>query len=185
MKFYIRFVAFSFLLAVGCTVLAQTAAIPPATSSGPTNFSGKTSNQIVGVTQKGGGTGWQATSIKFAAVAGTITGPSNTAVYGHASNTTSGSNAAGVTGQADSDTGPGVQGVTTSPNGMGVQGVNLATTGGNAVVGLANATTGAASGVYGAQGQAGLEYLGSTPPTVLEVSTIPREAGYLSPDQLF
>jgi trimeric autotransporter adhesin len=122
---------------------------PPATNNGPTNFVGTNATQIVGVTQKGTGVGLSATSTTHAAVAGTITGTSNTGVYGLASNNTKGSNAAGVTGQANTETGPGVQGVTTSPKGFGVQGVVNSSAGGTAVQGLNNATSGVSNGVYG------------------------------------
>jgi hypothetical protein len=133
--------------------------LPP---NGPTNFVGSNATQIVGVTQKGSGTGLAATATTHAAVAGTITGKSNTAVYGLASNTSKGSNAAGVTGVANTDTGPGVQGVSPSPNGFGVQGINNASTGfapgvsgstqsasGVGVFGYNNATSGSGNGVNG------------------------------------
>ena len=123
--------------------------LPPAPTNGPTNFVGSNATQIVGVTQKGTGTGLSATATTHAAVAGTITGKSNTALYGLASNTSKGSNAAGVTGAANTETGPGVQGVTTSPKGFGVQGVVNSSAGGTAVQGLNNATSGVSNGVYG------------------------------------
>ena len=135
---------------------------PSLAPNGPTNFVGSNATQIVGVTQKGSGTGLAATATTHAAVAGTITGKSNTAVYGLASNTSKGSNAAGVTGVANTEKGPGVQGVTSSPNGFGVQGVNKASTGfapgvsgstqsasGVGVFGYNNATSGSGNGVNG------------------------------------
>lgn len=121
----------------------------PPPPSGPTTFTGSNTTQIVGVTQSGSGTGLSATSTTHAALAGKITGTTNTAVYGLASNTSSGSNAAGVTGQSNTQLGPGVQGVTTSSKGIGVQGVVNAKTGGVAVQGLNNATSGANAGVSG------------------------------------
>jgi trimeric autotransporter adhesin len=108
---------------------------PRIDNDGPTNFMGSNATQIVSVTQSGGGLGLSATSHALAAVAGTITGKSNTAVYGLASNTSRGSNAAGVTGQSNTETGPGVAGYA---NGSGT-----------GVIGVANATTGYANGVYG------------------------------------
>jgi len=84
---------------------------PPSAANGPTSFVGTNTTQIVGVTQKGTGAGVSATATTHAAVAGTITGKSNTAVYGLASNTSKGSSAAGVTGATNTETGPGVQGV--------------------------------------------------------------------------
>ncbi len=104
-------------------------------NDGPTNFMGSNATQIVRVTQNGSGLGLSATAHTLAAVAGTITGKSNTAVYGLASNTSKGSNAAGVTGQSNTETGPGVAGYANG-NGTGV-------------IGVANATTGYANGVYG------------------------------------
>jgi len=117
--------------------------------SGPASFTGSNSTQIVSVTQSGTGGGLYSTSTTHAAVAGTITGPSNTGVYGLASNTTAGSNAAGVTGVANTQAGPGVQGITTSSKGFGIQGVVNSTTGGTAVQGLNNATSGVSMGVAG------------------------------------
>jgi len=121
----------------------------PSATNGPTSFVGSNATQIVTVAQKGKGAGLSATSSTLAAVAGTITGKSNTAVYGLASNTAKGSNAAGVTGVANTQTGPGVQGVTTSAAGFGVQGVVNSSTGGTAVQGLNNATSGVSNGVSG------------------------------------
>jgi len=129
--------------------------LPPSAANGPTNFVGTNATQIVGVTQKGTGAGLSATATTHAAVAGTITGKSNTAVYGLASNTAKGSSAAGVTGASNTDTGPGVQGVTTSPKGFGVQGVVNSSSGGTAVQGLNNATSGVASGVSGQSASTG------------------------------
>ena len=127
----------------------------PSAANGPTSFVGTNTTQIVAVTQKGTGAGLSATAVSKAAVSGTITGKSNTAVYGLATNTGKGSNAAGVTGAANTETGPGVQGVTTSPKGFGVQGVVNSTTGGTAVQGLNNATSGVSSGVSGQSASTG------------------------------
>ena len=127
----------------------------PSTRMAQQTLSEATATQIVAVTQKGTGVGLSATATTHAAVAGTITGKSNTAVYGLASNTTKGGNAAGVTGVANSEMGPGVQGVTSSPKGFGVQGVVSASTGGTAVQGLNNATSGVANGVSGQSASTG------------------------------
>jgi len=126
-------------------------ATTPPPAAGPTTFTGSNTTQIVGVTQSGTGVGLSATATTHAAVAGTITGPTNTGVFGLASNTSAGSNAAGVTGQSNTQLGPGVQGVTTTSGGIGVQGVALATSGGVAVQGLNKATSGAAYGVSGSE----------------------------------
>ncbi|MGC1437890.1 MAG: hypothetical protein WA847_18485 [Terriglobales bacterium] len=127
----------------------------PSAVNGPTSFVGTNTTQIVTVTQKGTGVGLTATATTHAAVAGAITGKSNTAVYGLASNTSKGSNAAGVTGAANTETGPGVQGVTTSAAGFGVQGVVNSSTGGTAVQGLNNATSGVSAGVSGQSASTG------------------------------
>jgi trimeric autotransporter adhesin len=127
----------------------------PSAANGPTSFVGTNTTQIVAVTQKGTGAGLSATASTDAAVAGTITGKSNTAVYGLASNTGKGSNAAGVTGVANTQMGPGVQGVTTSAVGFGVQGVVNSSTGGTAVQGLNNATSGVSAGVSGQSASTG------------------------------
>ncbi len=127
----------------------------PSAMNGPTSFVGTNATQIVTVTQKGKGAGLSATSSTLAAVAGAITGKSNTAVYGLASNTSKGSNAAGVTGTSNTQTGPGVQGVTTSAAGFGVQGVVNSSTGGTAVQGLNNATSGVSAGVSGQSASTG------------------------------
>jgi trimeric autotransporter adhesin len=118
-------------------------------NDGPTNFMGSNATRIVSVTQNGAGLGLSATSHALAAVAGTITGKSNTAIYGLASNTSKGSNAAGVTGQSNTETGPGVAGYASSPEGTGVLGVANATSGGTGISGIANATTGNVNGVSG------------------------------------
>jgi hypothetical protein len=123
--------------------------LPQINNDGPTNFAGANATQIVSVTQKGPGVGLSATATRAAGIVGTITGKSNTAVHGLASNTSKGSNAAGVTGQSNTETGPGVAGYTSSPQGTGVVGVANATSGGTGVSGIANATTGAVNGVSG------------------------------------
>jgi trimeric autotransporter adhesin len=129
--------------------------LPRVNNDDPTNFSGANATQIVGVTQKGIGLGLSATANTSAAVAGTITGKSNTAIYGHASNASKGSNAAGVTGQSNTETGPGVAGYTSSSQGTGVIGVANASSGGTGVSGIANATTGQVYGVSGSTSSTG------------------------------
>src|SRR5579872_6305027 len=129
--------------------------LPHSAPNGPTNFVGNNASQIVGVIQKGTGAGLLATSIDKAGLASTITGMSNTAVYGLASNASKGSSADGVYGQANTETGFGVQGVTNSEKGTGVQGLALATGGGNGVSGISNATSGFTKGVYGQSASTG------------------------------
>jgi len=127
----------------------------PSAANGPTSFEGTNTTQIVTVTQKGTGVGLTASATTHAAVAGAITGKSNTAVYGLASNTSKGSNAAGVTGVANTETGPGVQGITSSAAGFGVQGIANSSTGGTGVQGLNNATSGVSAGVSGQSASTG------------------------------
>jgi hypothetical protein len=128
---------------------ANGSSLAPINNDGPTNFVGFNATQVVSVTQKGAGAGLSATAVKDAGIVGTITGKSNTAIYGLASNTSKGSNAAGVTGQANTETGPGVAGYSSAPKGTGVLGVASATNGGTGVSGIANATTGLVTGVSG------------------------------------
>jgi transposase, IS6 family len=121
--------------------------LPQINNDGPTNFAGANATQIASVTQKGPGVGLSANATRAAGIVGTITGKSNTAVYGLASNTSKGSNAAGVTGPANTETGSGVAGYTSSPKGTGVLGIANATNGGTGVSGISSATSGSASGV--------------------------------------
>lgn len=97
-----------------------------ASSQGPTNFSGTTTNQIVGVTQTGTGAGVNATAPNDAIV-GTATGSYGYALYGIAT---------GVGGVA-------VKGASTSPSGTGARGIETATSG---------ATTGISSYVASSAG---------------------------------
>ncbi len=96
-------------------------------SQDPTNFSGSTTDKIVGVTQSGTGKGISATATSKAVV-GTATG-SGTAygVWGVAK----GTGGAAVLGTAQATTGwaVGVKGSSTSPLGTGVRGVETSTTG--------------------------------------------------------
>jgi hypothetical protein len=96
--------------------------------SGPTNFSGSTTNQIVGVTQTGTGAGVSATA-SSKAVVGTATAASGTA-YG-VEGVASGTGGNGVVGIASSTTGAnfGVKGATASTSGTGVRGQSTAATG--------------------------------------------------------
>ncbi len=88
---------------------------PLAVTSGPTNFSGATTDQIVGVTQTGSGT-----AISAAA-------PSNDVIVGTSTSATGAF--------------AGVKGVSNSPNGAGISAL-LTATGGWALYGRASATTG-------------------------------------------
>jgi hypothetical protein len=83
-----------------------------AATQGPTNFSGSTTDQIVGVTQTGTGAGVNATAPNNA-VFGTATGAGGYAVYGIANGT------GGIA----------VKGTSTNTNGTGVRGIETATTG--------------------------------------------------------
>ena len=125
-----------------------------AASQGATNFSGSTTNQIVGVTQNGTGAGLNA-SASSKAVVGTATSASGTA-YG-VEGVASGSGGNGVVGSATSTSGTtfGVKGSAGSTSGTGVRGEAPATTG--STVGVSGyvaspsgtAVEGAASGAGG------------------------------------
>ncbi|ABF39195.1 hypothetical protein Acid345_0190 [Candidatus Koribacter versatilis Ellin345] len=116
-----------------------------AIAGSPTNFTGTTTDQIVGVTQSGTGAGVSSNATTGYALYGKSSG---TAVYGLST--------------ATSTTGFGVYGATTSTSGYGMFGANNATTGvavgvrgtslsnsGIAVYGTANTATGTATGVKG------------------------------------
>ncbi|MGA2370633.1 MAG: tail fiber domain-containing protein [Candidatus Korobacteraceae bacterium] len=104
-----------------------------AASDGPTNFSGSTTDQIVGVTQSG--TGWAVNaSAGTDGIAGTATAASGTAL--------------GVEGVAASTSGYGVYGNATSATGssIGVKG-NSSSASGTGVRGTATASSGSTTGV--------------------------------------
>jgi hypothetical protein len=116
-----------------------------AASAGPTNFSGSTTDQIVGVTQSGTGGGVIA-SAPSKALVGTATSTSGTAIGVEGGS--NGSGGYGVYGNVTSATGAtvGVKGNSQSSAGTGVRGTNIATSG---------ATTGVSGYVASAAGVAG------------------------------
>jgi hypothetical protein len=135
---------------------------PLALSSGPTNFSGATTDQVVSVTQTGSGVGLAATAATNVAVVGTVT--STGGVLFGVKGVSYSSSGAGVQGILNSAAGGGVGvwGETTSTGGRGVygrasaltgntQGVQgiVDSTGGTAISGWARATTGATFGIAG------------------------------------
>jgi len=99
-----------------------------AASDGPTNFSGSTTDQIVGVTQSGSGVGVNA-SAPSKGVVGTATATSGTVIGVEGGS--AGSGGYGVYGNVSSSTGAtvGVKGNSTSTAGTGVRGTNTATSG--------------------------------------------------------
>ncbi|ABF41742.1 hypothetical protein Acid345_2741 [Candidatus Koribacter versatilis Ellin345] len=122
-----------------------TGAIANALAGTPTNFSGSTTDQVVGVTQSGTGSGVSSNATTGYALYGRSAG---TAVYGNST--------------ATATAGYGVYGTSSSPLGYGIFGSNSATTGtavgirgtstsnaGIAVYGTANTATGTATGVKG------------------------------------
>jgi hypothetical protein len=115
-----------------------------AASAGPTNFSGSTTDQIVGVTQSGTGAGINAIA-SGNAVVGTSTTGAAYGVYGAAR----GVGGFGVLGNATATTGytVGVKGGSVSTSGTGVRGINTATTG---------TTTGVSAYVNSSAGTAGV-----------------------------
>ena len=120
-----------------------------AASDGPTNFSGSTTDQIVGVTQSGTGNAIVAstsnTTSSSDAVQGTISGP-GVAIYGSASSTSA--QAYGVQGNSASTIGIGLLGFATATTGStyGLKGYS-SSTGGTGVRGLSTATTGSTTGI--------------------------------------
>ncbi|MGA2372771.1 MAG: tail fiber domain-containing protein [Candidatus Korobacteraceae bacterium] len=116
-----------------------------AASAGPTNFSGATIDQIVGVTQSGSGAGVNA-SAPTKGIVGTATATSGTVIGVEGGS--AGSGGYGVYGNVSSSTGAtvGVKGNSTSTAGTGVRGTNTATSG---------ATTGVSGYVASAAGIAG------------------------------
>ncbi len=113
-----------------------------AASDGPTNFSGSTTDQIVGVTQTGTGAGINATSPNNAVV-GSATGNYGDAVFG----TAAGSYGYGLYGVATGIGSIGIKGASTNTSGTGIRGIETATTG---------ATTGISSYVASPTGIAGV-----------------------------
>jgi len=117
-----------------------------AASDGPTNFSGSTTDQIVGVTQTGTGAGVIA-SAPTKGVVGTATSTTGTAIGVEGGS--AGSGGYGVYGNVTSATGAtvGVKGNSQSTAGTGVRGTNIATSG---------VTTGVSGYVDSAAGTAGV-----------------------------
>jgi len=117
-----------------------------AASDGPTNFSGSTTDQIVGVTQSGTGAGVNASS-PSKAIVGTATSTSGTAIGVEGGS--AGSGGYGVYGNVTSLNGAtvGVKGNSQSSSGTGVRGTNTATGG---------VTTGVSGYVASAAGTAGV-----------------------------
>ena len=118
-----------------------------AASDGPTNFSGSTTDQIVGVTQSG--TGWAVNaSAGTNGIAGTATAASGTAlgVEGVAASTSG----YGVFGNATSATGSsiGVKGNSSSASGTGVRGTATASSGSTTGVSAYVASTTGIAGVF-------------------------------------
>ncbi|MGC2111565.1 MAG: tail fiber domain-containing protein [Candidatus Korobacteraceae bacterium] len=116
-----------------------------AASDGPTNFSGATPDQIVGVTQGSTGAGVNATAANNA-VQGTATASNGYALHGIAT----GNGGYGVLGESrgHSGTGIGLKGSSSSPSGTGVRGIDTATSGATAgVSGYVNSSAGVA-GVF-------------------------------------
>ncbi len=119
----------------GAATVSSPTNVPPANgarkgaaSDGPTNFSGSTTDQIVGVTQSGTGDGIVATAPTLG-IKGTATAPSGTA-YG-VEGVATGTAGVGLIGTASSTTGftYGLRGTASSTSGTGVRGIATATTG--------------------------------------------------------
>jgi hypothetical protein len=114
-------------------------------SQGPTNFSGSTTDQIVGVTQSGTGAGINV-SASGNAVVGTSTTGAAYAVYGLAR----GVGGFGVLGNATATTGytVGVKGGSVSTSGTGVRGLDTATTGNTTGISAYVASPAGTAGVF-------------------------------------
>ena len=123
-----------------------------AASAGPTNFSGSTTDQIVGVTQSG--TGYAiAAQADSKAIVGTATDPSATA-YG-VQGVATGTAGVGLIGTETSPTGftYGLRGTASSTSGTGVRGIDIATSGGTTgVSGYVNSSGGTAGAFNNAAG---------------------------------
>jgi len=117
-----------------------------ADSGGPTNFSGSTADQIVGVTQSGTGVGVNVTA-PAKGIVGTATAPSGT-TYGVQGVVIS-TSGVGLIGTATSTTGStyGLRGTSSSTSGTGVRGIATATSG---------STTGVSAYVASSSGTAGV-----------------------------
>ena len=123
-----------------------------ATMDGPTNFSGSTTDQIVGVTQSGTGYGIAATA-DTKAIVGTATDPSATA-YG-VQGVATGTAGVGLIGTASSTTGftYGLRGTSSSSSGTGVRGIAVATSGSTVgISGYVNSAAGTAGVLNNAAG---------------------------------
>jgi hypothetical protein len=117
-----------------------------ATSSGATNFSGSTADQIVSVTQTGAGYGINAVAASNIGVLGVSKGASGAGVYGIANNTGAGTSY-GLRGDSYTVSGRGMRGVAFGSNGVGVQSTTLGATGyGN--LAESRATTGVNAAIY-------------------------------------
>ena len=128
----------------GATVHKDSIAKPAVTTSGATNFTAKTTSQVVLVTQQSTGAGLVATAGNNYALSGTST---NIAVYG-ASNGAAHATAAAVEGVTTSTTGRGIYGWanTSSGKNFGVYG-QANSTSGTAVSAVSTAKTGSTVGV--------------------------------------
>ena len=123
-----------------------------ATMDGPTNFSGSTTDQIVGVTQSGTGVAINATA-DSKAIVGTATDPSATA-YG-VQGVATGTAGVGLIGTASSTTGftYGLRGTSSSSSGTGVRGIAVATSGSTVgISGYVNSAAGTAGVLNNAAG---------------------------------
>jgi len=127
---------------VASNLSADSGAQKGAASDGPTNFSGSTTDQIVGVTQSGTGAGINATATSNA-VLGTASAQNGRGINGEAS----GTGGIGIYGEATAGSGIGVKGSSPSTSGTGVRGISVATSG---------STTGVSGYVASSSGTAGV-----------------------------
>ncbi|HZR32329.1 MAG TPA: hypothetical protein VFA76_10820 [Terriglobales bacterium] len=115
----------------------SSAAGAAAVASGPTNFSGATADQIVGVTQTGTGNG----------VVSKTPGAAGIGVYGLNTSTAAGVGY-GVRGDSSTVSGRGMRGLASGSSGVGVQ-ATATGAGGIGLLGESKATAGSNIGLYG------------------------------------
>jgi hypothetical protein len=121
---------------------ASTQATPTntATTSGATNFSARTTDQVVSISQLGTGAGLKASAPSNNAIVGTTGLLTGIGVYGRAINTGTGVSY-GVRGDSSTATGGGVRGIASGSSGVGVQATATGVGGTGALV-ESNAITG-------------------------------------------
>jgi len=155
-----------------------------AASAGPTNFSGSTTDQIVGVTQTGTGAGVIASAPTKGV--GTATATTGTAIGVEGGS--AGSGGYGVYGNVTSATGAtvGVKGNSQSSSGTGVRGTNIATSGATTgVSGYVDSAAGTAEGRSNQPRSGGMTLgVGVSPRSKVEQNPSRRAANWVAAQSL-